>query len=464
MRVMRMSVGVIALGLTVGCSAPTVNYSMEAPMLSSPTVNEHAEAEQREPEREPVPGAQEPVSLGAILAYADKNSPLLAVARAGLGLGEAAMVGASPRLPADPRVSIAMGPRIGANGTGVDFSLGVTQQIEISGARGLRIESAERLSDLKKMELKQSQWLVHQRVHRLFHQALVAKEQTIASEERLKFAESLVFIARQRLEAGDIAPLGVRVAEGELSQAKQAKVAADGEYVSAQLVLAEAAGWPVNHLPVPAGTLDEPKKTPSIDVLVSLASKKNPQLSTLAASTRNSEARLVLADRNSWPKPVLGLQYNRESDPGASFGSAEADILLFGVSLPIPLWRKNIKARANARAKVDIEKARYLQQKQILPIRVVRAANQVNVAAERIAAYGSEILPNFESNLKMLEKAFELGEIEILDVSVAQRRFLEIQQDALNAYYEYYQASATLEQVVGAEVWPEERHDSGEQQ
>ena len=62
----------------------------------------------------------------------------------------------------------------------------------------------------------------------------------------------------------------------------------------------------------------------------------------------------------------------------------------------------------------------------------------------------------------MLQRAFELGEIEVLDVSVAQRRFLEIQQSALTAYQEYYQAVATLELVVGAEVWPEERHDTGD--
>jgi len=95
---------------------------------------------------------------------------------------------------------------------------------------------------------------------------------------------------------------------------------------------------------------------------------------------------------------------------------------------------------------------------------VRRAANQVNVAADRIAAFGDEILPNFEKNLSMLKQAFLLGEIEVLDVSVAQRRFLEIQQSALNAYYEYYQASATLEQIVGEEVWPNDRHDAGEVQ
>ncbi len=62
----------------------------------------------------------------------------------------------------------------------------------------------------------------------------------------------------------------------------------------------------------------------------------------------------------------------------------------------------------------------------------------------------------------MLQRAFELGEIDVLNVSVAQRRFLEIQRSALTAYQEYYQAVATLEQVVGTEVWVEERHDTGE--
>ncbi len=155
-----------------------------------------------------------------------------------------------------------MGPRIGSDGTGLDVSLGLRQELEISGARGLRIEAAKRFRDVRQMKLEEIRWLVHQQVHALFHLALVARDRAVAASELLKFSESLVSIAERRLKAGDISPLGVRVAQGELAQAKQAKVAADGRYRSVQLSLAEVAGWPATHLPVPAGELDAPRKAP----------------------------------------------------------------------------------------------------------------------------------------------------------------------------------------------------------
>lgn len=447
----------LALVLTTGCTAPSANYSMEAPRLSSPSLEEH----RRENEIEPMQGKE--VSLHNILGFADQHSPLLAVSRAELELGLAAIKGAKPRLPSDPRLSIAMGPRIASEGTSIDLNLGLSQEVEISGARSLRIEAAKRVQDRGKVELATARWFVHQKVHALFHQALIARAQTDTATNRLLFAESLVEIAQKRLNAGDIAPLGLRVAEGELFQAKQAKVAADGNYTSAQLALAEAAGWPADKLPLPAGTIDVPRKTPSVVKLVTLAFQNNPQLNRGVAATRSAEANLQLANREAWPTLQLGLQYNRESDPSGANLSSQADVVLFGVSLPIPLWRKNVRERTMARALVKIEKTRYQSQRQTLSVRVYRAANQVNVAADRIAAFGDEIVPNFEKNLLMLKRAFELGEIEVLDVSVAQRRFLELQQSALNAYYEYYQASATLEQVVGEEVWPDDRHDVGEE-
>lgn len=403
--------------------------------------------------------------MHGILAYADKNAPALLVARAGLARGEAALAGASPVLPSDPTLRLRMGPRIGAGGTGLDVSLGLRQELEISGARGLRIEAAERMVDVQNMGLQEIRWLVHQRVHALFHHALVARERSVAAAEFLKFAESLVSIAERRLDAGDIAPLGLRVAQGELAQAKQAKVASDGAYRSAQLLLAEVAGWPTTSLPVPAGELDAPRKSPNLESLLSLADKSNPQLRTMTTKVRAAEANRALANREAWPKPTIGLQYNRESDPALGLaGGAEADVVLFGVGIPIPLWRRNVAARSRTRAEVEIAKAHQKGERQALRARVERAANEVNVSADRIAAYGSEILPSFEKSLTMLRRSFELGEIEVLDVSVAQRRFLEIQQSALAAYEQYYQAVAALEQVVGTEVWPEERHDTGENQ
>jgi cobalt-zinc-cadmium efflux system outer membrane protein len=460
MRIRRPCVGLIALTLA-GCGASHPQYSFDPPSRLSTDHRDHHEPHNNE--SVPKPSETKEVSLHGILAYADQNSPLLGISRAELLRGDAAISGTKPLFPSDPTVSLSAGPRIGADGTGLDVSLGLQQELEISGARGLRREAAERFHDVKSMEVEEVRWVVHRRVHALFHQALVARDRTIAATDFLTFAESLVSIAERRLKAGDISPLGVRVAQGELAQAKQAKIAADGAYRSVQITLAEVAGWPATQLPVPAGELDAPRKAPDQKSLLALAEQNNTRLQTRVAQTRWAEANQHLADRDAWPKPSVGLQYTRESDSAAGIGGgAEADVLLFGISLPIPLWRKNVAARSQAKAEVMVAQATHTAERQRLTARVLRAANQVDVGADRIAAYGSEILPTFEKNLTMLRRAFELGEIEVLDVSVAQRRFLEIQQSALTAYQEYYQAVSTLEQVVGAEVWPEERHDAGE--
>ncbi len=458
MRIQRSIAWAMALAFSSGCHASRTQYTWKAPVLSSPNFDQEQSLERLKPAQ------LKAVSLHDILAYADAHSPLLGVSRAELQLGEAAIRGASPRFTENPKVNVAIGPRKTVSGSGVDLSLGITQEVEVNGARGLAIEAAQRWSDEKTMQLNEARWHVHQQVHKLFHQALIAKEQRVLRAKRLKFAEALVAIAKRRLSAGDISPLGLRVAQSEFAQAKQSKVAADGAFVSAQLLLAEAAGWPSSPLPMPAGRIETPRKTPSVEGLIALAKERNPQLFTRVAATRRAQARMHLAEGKKWGNPEFGIQYNRESDTTAGLGAAEASILLFSVSLPVPLWNKNTKARARAEAEMAVENARFHSQKQSLPIRVLRAANQVNVAAERITAFGSEILPNMESNLNLLQKAFELGEIDILDVTVAERRFLELQESALSAYYEYYQASSLLEQVVGAEVWPEERHDEGDKE
>ena len=96
---------------------------------------------------------------------------------------------------------------------------------------------------------------------------------------------------------------------------------------------------------------------------------------------------------------------------------------------------------------------------QQLVSRIERHRTEVIAAARQVQTYGSEILPTFEENLRLIQRAFELGEIDILQVSVARERFLRIQADALDAYRTYFQAVADLEGSIGSDLWPDERHD-----
>lgn len=444
-------IGLGALALA-GCGVPHRRYSLAPPERVSPRYPEKNKANNVTP---PNPVEAKAVSLHGILAYGDLHSPLLAVSNAELLRGKAAVEAASPLFPSDPSISLNAGPRLSQEGTGFDVQISLEQQLEISGARKLRREASQRFLDVKNVEVEESRWLVHQRIHTLFHQVLVARNQSLVANEFLTFAESLVSIAERRLKAGDISVLGVRVAQGELAQARQAKIAADGAYRSLQLSLAEIAGWPAEHLPVPDGKLDEPRKSPTLGKLLALAEKSNRGLRVRIAETRFAEANKHLSDRMAWPMPTITVQLARESNPALGIGgAADAYVAFFGVEVPIPLWRRNISERAEAKAAVAIARSRHTSEKQQLTARVAKAANEVNVWFERITSYGDQILPVFESNLEMLQKAFELGEIEILDVTIAQRRFLELQQNSLAAYQGYYQSIAVLEQLVGAEICP----------
>ena len=129
------------------------------------------------------------------------------------------------------------------------------------------------------------------------------------------------------------------------------------------------------------------------------------------------------------------------------------------LSVPIPLFQRNQGARATAQAEARIADA----EQEAFGLQLLNLIEQnraaVTGAASRLRTYGGEILPTFEENLRLLQRAFELGEIDILQVSVAREQFLRTQTDALDAYLEYFRAVADLEASIGTDLWPE-RHES----
>lgn len=423
----------------------TLPTTLHAQQASTPPVQAHGEEVVDDGRR---------VSLDELLAYADSHAPSIQVASARLGLGDAAIAGAAPLLPENPQVSVGVGPGFNSP-THVDLNASLSQRIEIAGERGLRMTSARRTQARLRAELLEVRWHVHSEVHAAFHDALVARERLAAAERVLAFQERLLEIARGRLRAGDVSQLVTRLAEGELSQARVALIAARQHYRKARLHLGALAGWSAVRPLVPVGALDEPRDPPHLRDLIDVAVRSQPRLRTLDAARDEARAAKRVEEREVWPEPTLGLQLNRERLPQ---GPPETQVLGV-VSLPIPLIQRNQggRARADAQARIaDAERDTFDAQ---LRIRIESHRLEVLAAAAQVRTYGSEILPTFEENLRLIQRAFELGEIDILQVSVARERFLRIQAEALDAYAHYFRAVAKLEGAIGADLWPEERHE-----
>ncbi len=404
----------------------------------------------------PDPAAGNEGSLGGMLAFADQHSPILTVSRSTRSRADAARVAASILLPTNPEVSIAVGPRFGISGTGVDVDVTLTQQLQIGGERGLRINAAERLRELTDAEIEQIRWAVHCDVHAAFHRALVEQERSRLAERVVTFQQEVLRVVERQIAAGEAAPLALRLAQAEVAQAQQVLVAAQQAFFASRIQLAQLSGWPVGTPPMPVGAVDSPRDPPPLARLLAVARERLPSLRAGAARIREAEARSSLAAREAWPRPSVGVQYRREGNPTSE---GAYDIVMGVVSIPIPSFQLNQGESARARADVAVAEAELDASRRLLEGQIAEARSEVVAAAVRTRAYGTDIVPRFEGNLTLLRRSFELGEIDILALSTARERFLRIQSDALGAQQDYFVALAGLERVVGVDLWRDDHHE-----
>src|SRR5690606_6391237 len=138
-----------------------------------------------------------PMGLRALLAHADAHAPALRVARARLGLGEAARGAASPALPGNPALAAQVGPRVLEDGRGLDFQVPVAQPVPLSRARAARREAAEGTRARLEAELEALRWRTHWEVHAAFHRALVARERRRAAAALVASQGRLLHLAQR---------------------------------------------------------------------------------------------------------------------------------------------------------------------------------------------------------------------------------------------------------------------------
>jgi cobalt-zinc-cadmium efflux system outer membrane protein len=408
----------------------------------------------------PDPAKAGAATLGEILAFADRFAPTLSVARSTRSRAEAARAAASPLLPANPLLSVAVGPRYGLTGRGVDVDMSLTQQIQIAGERGLRLKAADQMSRLTDAEIEQIRWIVHCDVHAAFHRTLIEQERVRLTERVVAFQEEVLRVVERQIAAGETAPLTLRLAQAEAAQARQILVATQQALLASRIRLAQSSGWPVKHLPMPEGRLDALQEPPLLDQLVTVARERLPSLRASAARIREAESRVSVADREAWSRPAIGVQYRHEGNPTAE---GAYDIVMGVASVPIPSFQMNQGDRARARAEAVVAKAELDAGQRLLEGQIAEARSEVVAATLRTRAYGTEIIPRFEENLTLLRRSFELGEIDLLALSTGRERFLRIQSDALAATLDYFVALAWLERVVGVDLWHDDHHEENVQ-
>ena len=430
---------------------PATGSDAPPPLLTPAPTGSSAPPKDIVPPKDPgvLRGAQS-LPLDAIVRHAKENAMRVRVARSRLELGDAAITGAKPLLPDNPQLYVGVGARWNNVGTNFELQSTLTQPIEIGGERGLRIKSGRRYRDYLDKELAQTQWEVYANVHYAYNTALLARERAVTAERTLEFSTRLLEVAQRRAQAGEISSLRVRIATGELAQARQAKLSADLEYRLACIHLSEMAGWPPGQLVTPAGNLPAPIQASTATDLIARVQQEHPALRAREAAVSLGNARVSSAERDRLPEPQIGVYFGREYEPGAMASTGPSKIAMFMFTLPLPLWKRNQANRAQSKAELTVAEQELEATRYGLALSALRAVDALNTAAERVRTYSREVVPRFQENLNLLQRAFELGEVDILEVFVARENFMRIQAEALDAYRAYFDAEYTLETILGS--------------
>lgn len=392
------------------------------------------------------------VTLAEVLERARIHGPAVVRAEARLELGQAQRAAASPLLPDNPSVYLGVGGRINPLGFNVELQAQVSQPLEIAGERRMRLDAAAAYQGALAQRHALVRWQAEVEARAAFHHALVERRRTETAALAEEFSRSVVNATEVLVSAGEESPLRLRLAQAELAQAQQTRQAAEQRYRAACSRLAELVGWPPDQALRPRGELPKPRSAARMTTAAHTGGEgpsnvhEHPAVVAVQAEVEAAEAELAAARRDAWPHPSVGVYLAREREPGTPVTSRVA---LATVSIPLPLWQRNQGDKARARARLRIASTERAVVARQLTRERVRAQDAFETAARRLETYAADVLPRLSENLVLLRRAFELGEIDLLEVFVARERFLRLQHEALDVYADYIEAERDLALASG---------------
>ncbi len=399
----------------------------------------------------PDPDTIDTLSLDDLLVWADAHAPAVLTARAHVAIADAEIDAADLPVVALPELTLGAGARHVDGAAAPELGVELAQQVELGGVRTLRVEAARVTREAADARVDVARWAVHVEVHRLFVDLLLAAQRVEQTEQFVAFSQSLRDIAARQVEAGESSPMVLLVADADLAASREGLLDALALQRTYRARLAGVIGWP-GELPPITGTLPPIAPSPDPDALLATMSAAHPALRARDLAVAASRADLDTAARDGRVEPTFGVGYDREGAPGTE---PDANIWRAFVTVPLPTWRANRGAVSQANARLLVASHERDEAAAALRADLFEAVIALDAAAARVALYDDTIVPSLEQNLAQLQRAWELGEVDVHQVSQTRQRLLDATRHHLDARVAWYETAATLEGLVGSELWPD---------
>jgi cobalt-zinc-cadmium efflux system outer membrane protein len=322
-----------------------------------------------------------------------------------------------------------------------ELTLRFDQEVELAGRRRLRTQASGIAVEIAQARLRNAQRLLTFQVQRAYFQAVLAKADREVANTSLAEIDRALTLNRARFEKGETSGGEVRRLQVERLRFVDDVFSADLAFRNARSALLaflniDDLGQTVDvtePLILPAGAAIQ---SASLSVqpgtsspLVAQALVQRPDVAAIQGELARTatETRLQRALRT--PNITVGGGYKRD------FGT---NAVVFGATLPLPLFNRNqggvARAEAERRQAANLEAAAEVE----VRLEVQQALNAVAVNRERVDYIQREHLSNARESRDIVEASYRLGAADLIDFLDAQRAFRDTQRTYNRALYEQH--------------------------
>lgn len=378
--------------------------------------------------------AEEPaLSFSRVIELARTRAPSAVIARARIEEARSELVGARRFTTRNPVFEADVGPRR-SDGLSTDVQTSLSFPLDLGGRRDKRVAVVAAEVERERLAAQSVERTAVGAAASAYYQALHADRRLSLAEDRVRLADAAEVTARQRMRAGDVAEFEVNLARGEVARAKSSVVVARGEQARARAQLAAVLGIPIT--PVVGDLADRSPLEAAGD-----ARSARPDLQALAQEIEVSRAEVASARTGRWPSLDLRISYEHERD---------ADIVLGGISIALPVFEHGQGEAARARARGKRAGAE-LAARTVLASAEVESASQTYIAmiaAVRILEL--EAVPLSIDNESAASASYRAGKIDLGALLVIRREALDTRREHLDRLLDAALAAVDLWIARGA--------------
>ena len=316
--------------------------------------------------------------------------------------------------------------------------------VELGGKRAARTKAAEKTREQAQAQLAELQATVRANVAAAYFDVLTAQERLVLARDSAALAKSSTDTVSKRVAAGKVSPV----------EESKARVAEAGVRVE----LAQAASEQRNALSrlfALLGRIDAPytvlegkaENLPSVPSLADLqpliSSAPGVVLARIEVDRRKALTALEQSKRVPDVTVSVGMQRSNET---------QRNVLLFGVSVPLPIFDRNqgnlleaLKLEDKARDELQAATVR-------LHSEVAQARERLSTIIAEVQSLKQDVLPGAKSAYDAATIGFENGKFNFLEVLDAQRTYFTAKSQYLKALGEAHRAAADIDRLLGASM------------